>query len=167
MKVKLAQAIAASNRCAIRSSQLLPLPTRRPPAADDQRTSIVSPARMLRDWRRVLRFGRPGHGIARDLDPRLAAAGSRRPGYRCCRRSTGCLQVRETALGGKGARVFFAKGLLQVRVSGFQQRFGGVQLALCCPGRARSEEHTSELQSLMRISYDVFCLKKKTKNNIT
>src|SRR3546814_5301552 len=31
----------------------------------------------------------------------------------------------------------------------------------------RSEEHTSELQSLMRISYAVFCLKKKTKPNIT
>src|SRR3546814_9819540 len=31
--------------------------------------------------------------------------------------------------------------------------------------QARSEEHTSELQSLMRISYAVFCLKKK--NNIT
>src|SRR3546814_2701191 len=30
---------------------------------------------------------------------------------------------------------------------------------------ARSEEHTSELQSLMRISYAVFCLKKKTKQN--
>src|SRR3546814_2316934 len=30
--------------------------------------------------------------------------------------------------------------------------------------RIRSEEHTSELQSLMRISYAVFCLKKKTKN---
>src|SRR3546814_3408458 len=30
----------------------------------------------------------------------------------------------------------------------------------------RSEEHTSELQSLMRISYAVFCLKKKTTNNI-
>src|SRR3546814_3022759 len=29
----------------------------------------------------------------------------------------------------------------------------------------RSEEHTSELQSLMRISYAVFCLKKKQKNN--
>src|SRR3546814_9288841 len=28
------------------------------------------------------------------------------------------------------------------------------------PGSARSEEHTSELQSLMRISYAVFCLKK-------
>src|SRR3546814_1729458 len=33
------------------------------------------------------------------------------------------------------------------------------------PGaEARSEEHTSELQSLMRISYAVFCLKKKIKN---
>src|SRR3546814_7891177 len=30
----------------------------------------------------------------------------------------------------------------------------------------RSEEHTSELQSLMRISYAVFCLKKKIKHNI-
>src|SRR3546814_3641129 len=30
-------------------------------------------------------------------------------------------------------------------------------------GLARSEEHTSELQSLMRISYAVFCLKKKIK----
>src|SRR3546814_1285166 len=29
----------------------------------------------------------------------------------------------------------------------------------------RSEEHTSELQSLMRISYAVFCLKKKNKHN--
>src|SRR3546814_3251130 len=30
----------------------------------------------------------------------------------------------------------------------------------------RSEEHTSEFQSLMRISYAVFCLKKKTKNTV-
>src|SRR3546814_4362401 len=30
-----------------------------------------------------------------------------------------------------------------------------------CPTDGRSEEHTSELQSLMRISYAVFCLKKK------
>src|SRR3546814_8055649 len=33
--------------------------------------------------------------------------------------------------------------------------------------RGRSEEHTSELQSLMRISYAVFCLKKKKKNKHT
>src|SRR3546814_6976386 len=32
--------------------------------------------------------------------------------------------------------------------------------------RGRSEEHTSELQSLMRISYAVFCLKKKIQKNI-
>src|SRR3546814_13527490 len=31
---------------------------------------------------------------------------------------------------------------------------------------SRSEEHTSELQSLMRISYAVFCLKKKTINEM-
>src|SRR3546814_2414156 len=33
--------------------------------------------------------------------------------------------------------------------------------ARSCPPISRSEEHTSELQSLMRISYAVFCLKKK------
>src|SRR3546814_5454584 len=38
------------------------------------------------------------------------------------------------------------------------RRGGGKGLA---GGPARSEEHTSELQSLMRISYAVFCLKKK------
>src|SRR3546814_20399125 len=32
-------------------------------------------------------------------------------------------------------------------------------------GNVRSEEHTSELQSLMRISYAVFCLKKKNNKN--
>src|SRR3546814_2718760 len=32
-------------------------------------------------------------------------------------------------------------------------------------GQGRSEEHTSELQSLMRISYAVFCLKKKKKRH--
>src|SRR3546814_2077869 len=34
------------------------------------------------------------------------------------------------------------------------------------PLHIRSEEHTSELQSLMRISYAVFCLKKKTKTHV-
>src|SRR3546814_1838380 len=47
------------------------------------------------------------------------------------------------------------------------RRFGGPKLAPAVSpsktwsGLARSEEHTSELQSLMRISYAVFCLKKK------
>src|SRR3546814_9704184 len=34
-----------------------------------------------------------------------------------------------------------------------------------CSSRFRSEEHTSELQSLMRISYAVFCLKKQKDSN--
>src|SRR3546814_127500 len=44
----------------------------------------------------------------------------------------------------------------------------GVQVKVSVTGlltpRSRSEEHTSELQSLMRISYAVFCLKKKNKH---
>src|SRR3546814_1856653 len=44
------------------------------------------------------------------------------------------------------------------------ERFGAVRTALL--EAHRSEEHTSELQSLMRISYAVFCLKKKKKVNI-
>src|SRR3546814_9788910 len=35
------------------------------------------------------------------------------------------------------------------------------------PPLVRSEEHTSELQSLMRISYAVFCLKKKKQTTVT
>src|SRR3546814_10109589 len=38
------------------------------------------------------------------------------------------------------------------------------RLASQLPDSLRSEEHTSELQSLMRISYAVFCLKKKNRN---
>src|SRR3546814_7629514 len=39
--------------------------------------------------------------------------------------------------------------------------FRDASVAAAPLGRPRSEEHTSELQSLMRISYAVFCLKKK------
>src|SRR3546814_6858384 len=50
----------------------------------------------------------------------------------------------------------------QVHVhAGRQVRFGRVRLRTAAE---RSEEHTSELQSLMRISYAVFCLKKKKQN---
>src|SRR3546814_5538331 len=43
----------------------------------------------------------------------------------------------------------------------------GLLKAISAPGLVRSEEHTSELQSLMRISYAVFCLKKKNNNILT
>src|SRR3546814_5827079 len=42
---------------------------------------------------------------------------------------------------------------------------GSTSVSLTIRIARRSEEHTSELQSLMRISYAVFCLKKKKKNN--
>src|SRR3546814_7068383 len=60
------------------------------------------------------------------------------------------------ALANVGARRLFADG---------REVFGPHQppcFSKACAGRGlRSEEHTSELQSLMRISYAVFCLKKK------
>src|SRR3546814_6899716 len=49
-------------------------------------------------------------------------------------------------------------------VAGFRQHHQGLPVRIP-HGDRRSEEHTSELQSLMRISYAVFCLKKKTKYN--
>src|SRR3546814_2915093 len=50
-------------------------------------------------------------------------------------------------------------------VDAWYKAFGvdaGAKYYLAPETRTRSEEHTSELQSLMRISYAVFCLKKKT-----
>src|SRR3546814_7182382 len=44
-------------------------------------------------------------------------------------------------------------------------RAAAMQRVLLCAITTRSEEHTSELQSLMRISYAVFCLTKKNKND--
>src|SRR3546814_19970216 len=65
----------------------------------------------------------------------------------------------------------YVSGVKRERVTLASGRFAmvddglGFQLAPWRP--ARSEEHTSELQSLMRISYAVFCLKKKKTNTIT
>src|SRR3546814_2115421 len=42
---------------------------------------------------------------------------------------------------------------------------GEIQIRYYEAGKLRSEEHTSELQSLMRISYAVFCLKKKKRQH--
>src|SRR3546814_8763429 len=53
-------------------------------------------------------------------------------------------------------------------LSGTDREAGSPQIRISggpgFPGPLRSEEHTSELQSLMRISYAVFCLKKKKHN---
>src|SRR3546814_3069972 len=49
-------------------------------------------------------------------------------------------------------------GIVPIKYAGFDHF---VVLKSIHTGHVRSEEHTSELQSLMRISYAVFCLKKK------
>src|SRR3546814_4788277 len=51
----------------------------------------------------------------------------------------------------------------------FEITLPGGRIATCearCTADGRSEEHTSELQSLMRISYAVFCLKKKKQTQL-
>src|SRR3546814_1122557 len=50
-------------------------------------------------------------------------------------------------------------------LTGIEIRLVGLNGPIFSPQGDRSEEHTSELQSLMRISYAVFCLKKKTNNH--
>src|SRR3546814_3071515 len=89
---------------------------------------------------------------------------------------SGLLRRRFRGLFRGRARSLFRCCLLRRRFRGFFRRRGFRgrlrcrRLALAAGGRlaagaglggARSEEHTSELQSLMRISYAVFCFKKK------
>src|SRR3546814_7545110 len=52
-------------------------------------------------------------------------------------------------------------------LNGPHQVPGGSWIIQCLDPQGRSEEHTSELQSLMRISYAVFCLNKTTKTRIS
>src|SRR3546814_5534553 len=61
--------------------------------------------------------------------------------------------------------ITLAPGAYEIAVSGTNFRTGPASFRLLDLGTARSEEHTSELQSLMRISYAVFCLKKKKNTN--
>src|SRR3546814_1218461 len=68
--------------------------------------------------------------------------------------------------GRRGGAYTAAKGGLNALTSHIACQYGalGIRCNNVAPGvTVRSEEHTSELQSLMRISYAVFCLKKKKK----
>src|SRR3546814_4668211 len=76
-------------------------------------------------------------------------------GYSCVAE----LRTVETIRDGKPQTPFLRFGSqvrIEMRDGEGQSLFGAIEQAV-----KRSEEHTSELQSLMRISYAVFCLKKK------
>src|SRR3546814_7817714 len=63
--------------------------------------------------------------------------------------------------GGRGIRTLDKKQVLGDAENCAQRRIHDLRDHAARPGKSRSEEHTSELQSLMRISYAVFCLKQK------
>src|SRR3546814_4767290 len=81
-------------------------------------------------------------------------------------RACGLRRARRIARGSGGARIVRGGG--DPRRGCLLRSEPALALSLVADDRlprARSEEHTSELQSLMRISYAVFCLKKKTTNS--
>src|SRR3546814_8779662 len=72
----------------------------------------------------------------------------------------------DTGAEAKAAEKMTAKDAFDVLVVGGGPAGAAAAIYAARKGiRTRSEEHTSELQSLMRISYAVFCLKKKNKKN--
>src|SRR3546814_11403099 len=70
-------------------------------------------------------------------------------------------QLSDTQLGSLGGVVALMVGILTFPLSLVADRWGRVRCLTIMALLWRSEEHTSELQSLMRISYAVFCLHKK------
>src|SRR3546814_9359402 len=66
--------------------------------------------------------------------------------------------LRSSILGSSQLRSFLTSSMQRASVRSF------LDLCRCSSARRGSEEHTSELKSLMRISYAVFCLEKKNTN---
>src|SRR3546814_2086281 len=88
------------------------------------------------------------------------AAGCAAAGTASAARLTDRMTARIIVLSFPGSEGFLAGQYLDRAASrAAYLRTGAGPMAMGTPGR--SEEHTSELQSLMRISYAVFCLKKK------
>src|SRR3546814_2101904 len=68
--------------------------------------------------------------------------------------------------GGETPLFVYDAGIVAARIARLRAALPeGVAVHYAVKANPRSEEHTSELQSLMRISYAVFCLKKKNNQN--
>src|SRR3546814_9673057 len=103
------------------------------------------------------------------LPPRTTGTDSLLPDTTLFRSSVTCGRVRPERVMAAGLVLIAAGTFLAAAADTFTvftvgrviAALGGAALVPSAIG-ARSEEHTSELQSLMRISYAVFCLKKKS-----
>src|SRR3546814_9989812 len=100
-------------------------------------------------YRRVATGYRPGRSDSFNSDPTI-------------QRAADADTTTNYELGVKGSAL---SNMLSFDLSLYQIDWKKIQITLISASNGlayRSEEHTSELQSLMRISYAVFCLKKKT-----
>src|SRR3546814_10208211 len=84
-----------------------------------------------------------------------------RPTWRARRRGSPPTCIWRTAISARRAR----RSTGRCANCPTRRRCGSTSRGSARRAPTRSEEHTSELQSLMRISYAVFCLKKKTQHN--
>src|SRR3546814_4828516 len=103
------------------------------------------------------------HRILLEGGDEVAAARGRDAGFRQTDAQARRLLEARPVGGGIGERRLEG-GEARDLVLGRQRRVVGDVVDGAREGVVRSEEHTSELQSLMRISYAVFCLKKKNTN---
>src|SRR3546814_1991167 len=122
---------------------------RRPPRST--RTDTLFPYTTL--FRSIAQHGLDSAGKRRVGQHRVKVHGRLGDGDGMAARGDSCMQIRQRLR------------VIERRTLGHdpgQEIEGALRL-----GNERSEEHTSELQSLMRISYAVFCLKKKKKAHNT
>src|SRR3546814_1056715 len=131
-------------------------------------SKVSSPASAysVRSSRSACATGASCGPVTRNTLPRLAISTPRRSSIcrRCASNGPARLARRSLSAGsrvkshwwGLGMGASVARGRVGANRGGWRR---------CCKFTCRSEEHTSELQSLMRISYAVFCLKKKNKKD--
>src|SRR3546814_2511208 len=112
----------------------------------------------ISDWSSDVCSSDLGKGGEKTRDEQRPAPPDREAGFRRAlgHREADRDEAREAAEGGGGGRHQEDEETDRVEEAGEHRGDSGDEII-------RSEEHTSELQSLMRISYAVFCLKKKTK----
>src|SRR3546814_7849199 len=114
-----------------------------------------------------------GEGVANPVDLHVSVAAGQRQHIESTRRLCHCRVVHQPRAGGAGdaptlAPIHRGGGTAEAIAASLpyfdkhhRRAIAHDQIDLA-ESKRRSEEHTSELQSLMRISYAVFCLKKQT-----